>query len=511
VSDDTSGVLGPAPDLSSGASFGRTILSGSLWTAFSFVLNKGVALASAVVLARLLEPKEYGIAALGLLVAAFAEILAEGGLGSAVVYVEGDDEVISNALSLAIVTGAATTLLGIASAPLLARAFGEADATPILFALSFIYVMSSPRHVYAGALARKLLFRKRVAPDVVRALVKATVAVVLAFAGFGAWSLVWGQLAGTAADLVAFVVVTRGRLRPSRLDRRVVRKITSYGTRLVAVGVIGVMLQNVDYVAVGARAGTEALGVYSIAFKVPELTLLALPYISSQVLFPFFVRLDTGVERGDSLERGLLAAIRGVTAIAVPLAVALALFAPEVVTGVFGDRWAPAGPILRALSIYGLLSALSFTFGDAIKARGRAGLLVRLGVVRLAVTVPVLWWAAGHGIESVAWAQVSIAAAHLVVVSILGLVTLRLQPGALARVYRVPAIAGSAMAGAGLLLRHLLATLPPLLVATLGGAALTTIYVAVTYVVDPAWVRSVLARGHSRDAQDASSHASARQ
>lgn len=468
-------------------------VSGSMWTGLAFVINKSVALASAVVLARLLEPEQYGLAAIGLLVAAFAEVLGEGGLGSAVVYVKGDDRpVVRNALSLAVMTGALATLLGLVTAPILADAFDEPDAVPILVVLSSVYVMSSLRHVYAGALARQLLFKKRIIPDTVRALVKATVTIVLAIMGFGPWAIVWGQLAGTAADLLAFVVVTGRRLFPGRLQRVVAEPLVRFGSPLIVVGLIGVILQNADYVMVGARAGTEDLGVYSLAFKVPELSLLALPFITGQALFPIFVRLDAVDDGAAGFRRGVLAAVRAIAAIAVPVAVVLSVFAPEIVEGVFGEKWAAAGPVLRALALYGLLFALSFTLGDGIKAKGEAGLLAKLGAVRMVIGLPVLWWAAGHGIEWVAWAQVVLAGALLAVTAVLAVGKLQVGVGALGGAYAVPALAGVAAAAVAILLRVAGTDWPPLLTVLAGGVVSLATYVLVTWRIDRDWVRSLM-------------------
>lgn len=467
-------------------------VSGSMWTGLAFVINKSVALVSAVVLARLLEPEQYGLAAIGLLVAAFAEVLGEGGLGSAVIYVGGADQVVvRNALSLAVITGVMATILGLLTAPILADAFDAPDAVPILMALSTVYVMSSLRHVYAGALARQLLFKKRIVPDTVRALVKATATIVLALMGYGPWAIVWGQLAGTAADLVAFIAVTGRRLFPGRLQRAVAEPLVRFGSPLIVVGLIGVILQNADYVMVGTRAGAEDLGVYSLAFKVPELTLLALPFITGQALFPIFVRLQAADDNGAGFRQGVLAAVRAIAAIAVPAAVVLSVFAPQIVEGVFGEKWAAAGPVLRALALYGLLFALSFTLGDGIKAKGEAGLLAKLGVLRMAIGLPVLWWAAGQGIEWVAWAQVALAGVLLSVTTALAVVKLRLGVGALGEAYAVPALAGAPTAVVAISIQVAGADWPPLLTVLMGGVVSLATYVLVTWWTDRDWVRSL--------------------
>ena len=64
-----------------------------------------------------------------------------------------------------------------------------------------------------------------------------------------------------------------------------------FGLGIVAVGVLGQGAKNFDYIIVGAKLGAAALGVYYLAFRLPELVILTGFRVAGDVLFPFYARL----------------------------------------------------------------------------------------------------------------------------------------------------------------------------------------------------------------------------
>ena len=63
-----------------------------------------------------------------------------------------------------------------------------------------------------------------------------------------------------------------------------------FGSGIVAVGLLGQAAKNFDYVVVGGKLGATALGVYYLAFRLPELVILTGFRVAGDVLFPFYAR-----------------------------------------------------------------------------------------------------------------------------------------------------------------------------------------------------------------------------
>ena len=91
--------------------------------------------------------------------------------------------------------------------------FSDPRAVDILRALSLVLLISGLSIVPESKLRRELDFRRRVVPEVVAAIIKGVVSVGLAMAGLGVFSLVWGQLAGTAAQSLLYWLLCGWRPR----------------------------------------------------------------------------------------------------------------------------------------------------------------------------------------------------------------------------------------------------------------------------------------------------------
>ena len=152
-----------------------------------------------VILARLLPPVDFGIVALALVVTGFAQPLGDLGIASAVVQRRDlTPRHIRVAFTFSVFTGVliATTL--ILAAPLAAVLARDARVVPILRVVSLGFALQGFSVVAAGLLRRRLDFRRLFYIDTLSYILGyGVVAVTLALAGKGVWSLAWGSLVQT--------------------------------------------------------------------------------------------------------------------------------------------------------------------------------------------------------------------------------------------------------------------------------------------------------------------------
>lgn len=441
---------------------------GAGWTAIGFGLNKLVIFGTSAVLAHLLTPREFGLVAIAMVIVGYVERLSEGGLESAVITFPGPDRrVFDHALGISLVLGVSAAIIGLITAPLIGSVFSEPDATPVVAALSILYLTTSVRQTLAGALARRMQFARRVGPELARGLTKAVVMVGMAFAGFGVWALTIGHLVGAGVGLVAYWLAVGERVRP-RLSRPTTPALFRLGLSFSAVSLLGTVLQNIDYVMLGIRADSAAVGFYSIGFRIPEFTVLAIPVVASHSLMASFSRLT---ENPVEMAKGYLMSLRLLAVILVPVGVGMALVADDTVPLLFGDRWDRSVPVVQLVGFYGVAVGLAFPFGDAIKAAGKARVLVQFASARLVLAIPVLWVAAGRGLRELAAAQLLMAVAGLAVTLVLARHLLQVSLEAQMASLRGAIIAALVMVAAVSMVRSGLAPGPLRLVASvLAGA-----------------------------------------
>ncbi len=447
----------------------RATVTGVAWTYLAFALGKGLVFISTIILARLLVPEDFGLLALGLLAVGILDGLRGLGVGAALIYRKEDTErAASVAFFISLAVGMALTAAVLAAAPLAAGFFREPRVEPVLRTLSVGFLLSALASVPAALIRKRLAFRQRMVPELGKTAAKGLISVLLALAGFGVWSLVVGQLAGGATQTLLYWQV--GRWRPRLVfDRVVARQLLGYGSQIVLVALLGIVLKNLDYLMIGRRLESSELGYYTIAFRIPDLFIVSLCAIVSQVLFPAFARLRHDVA---ALRQGFLAAQRYTALVTVPVGLGTAIVAADFVQVFYTSKWAPAIPVMEALAVYSLLQSLSYNAGDVYKAIGRPGILNYFGGVRLAVTLPLLWIAAGHGILWVALAQAGIALVFTAAQLILVCRLLGVRAAALLGALRPALVSGAVMFAATLGIERVLTlgAAPRLAAVSLGGA-----------------------------------------
>jgi lipopolysaccharide exporter len=477
----------PDPVASSRPALKRRALSGFFWAYGSFFGNRLLTFAATLVLARLLVPSEFGIVAFVLAVISYVENVADLGLGSALVQRPDADEpaTIATAFWAGLLVALALTAACFFAAPLVAQLGPSGGVTAMFRVLSLQFVIAALANPQELLLHRHLQFRRVAVPVWAGAFVKAAISVVLAVAGFGAWSLVWGQLAGTAATTVVLWFMSPWRPQVMVIGSRL-REMLKYGSGVAVVGVIGEAVVDADYIIVGARLGAEALGLYLLAFRIPELVIASGFRVANTVFFPFYSRLR---ERGDSvgddeLRHGYVRTLRLGALVALPAGLTMAALAKPIVLTLYGEEWRASVAPLAFIAIWASMSALTSLPGALFKAVGRSWLLTANSVLELVLILPTLWFAAGHGITTVAVAHAGV---KIVFFCILTLVVRRVLGVPLTTSYAsllpgllVGAITGLAAFGAS----HVFGAIP-LLALGCGGVVAAAIYTIALRLVAP--------------------------
>lgn len=382
------------------------------WNYLIFALSKSSTLLMTVVVARLLDPTEFGLFALALLVANLFDYVKDLGIAAALVQNPREWNLLApTGLTLSVLFGVVASGVLAGTADLTAAALGHPELTGLIRVLAIALAISALSTIPAAWLRRSMNFSARLAPEALGALTKTGLTIGLAVAGYGVWSLVYGQLAAVVVMMVLYWLVARTRPRFA-LDRAVTRELVRFGVPVTAVTLLAYAIYNVDYLAVGKRLGASDLGLYTLAYRIPELVVLSLCVVVSEVLFSALSRLQHDRE---SLTAHYMEALVVVVALTAPIGIGLAVTARPLVATLYGAEYAGSAPILSVLAVYTVVYSASFHAGDVFKAMGKPGVLTAINAGKLVVLVGPVWWAAGHSATLVAWALLATEAVHFVV------------------------------------------------------------------------------------------------
>jgi len=459
-----------------------------VWVYASYVGGRALVFVSMAILARVLTPEEFGLVALALIVTTALETLKDLGLTQALIVAD-EDETERRAPTIFFLTvGIGFVLWGLtaAFAPLAASVFDEPEVTPILIALGFNFVLRAFGATHYALAAKRLDFQKRTYAEAGDVVVRGLVGIGLALAGAGAWAIVVGYLAGTLALTILLWLIVPWRPR-FELRFEGLSRMVRFGGSIAGIDVMAAINRNVDLIAIGVVLGAASLGLYTMAYRIPELLVLNFAVVGGYVLFPAFATVDR-----DELRNAFLTAFRYTAAFAFPLAIGMVVLTDPLILAVLGDQWIGADGAMQALSLFALVIALDIPAGTVYKATGRADVLLKLAIPRFFVLVALMYAFADDGITTVAYAQLGVGVLFLTIQLYLTKRMLGAGFTVLGRVAAPAALATVAMGAVMFGLDRLIEAPWPTLVAAGVAGALT--YLGVLRLAAPDLVRGLIER-----------------
>jgi PST family polysaccharide transporter len=378
---------------------GKKMARNAGWNYLSFGLSKALNLVTVSILAHLLTPSHFGLVALATLAIDYLSILSDFGLGAALVQRRENIEEASNiAFSFNLLIGAGLTCLVLIVAPYVSIFFREPLLTPVLRWLGFTFSINSIGSVHKALLQRDLRFSKKLIPEMGNTLIKGGLSIGLAMTGYGVWSLVFGQLAGVT--IFAFLLWVVVPWRPHFLIRsNITSQLFKYGFSIMTDRAFTTIADSFDYVLIGRFFNTTALGIYTLAYRLPDLLIINTLGVLAAVIFPAFASIQNQPEM---LAKSFLSTTRYVQLLVTPLCLGMFVAADPIIRVIFGEQWLLSIPIMQILSLYALALSIGFHVGDVYKAIGRPDILLKLAVPILIIRLTALWIGSQYSLIGIA-------------------------------------------------------------------------------------------------------------
>jgi PST family polysaccharide transporter len=340
-------------------------------------------------LVRLLEPHAFGLVALAGAMLHVLTQLQGSGMWSALVHRrEGIEQAAASALLFLGVTSLAGYAACFAAAPLYARALGAPELTDVVRALALLLPIRALAAVPAALIERDLDYRSRSKAELAGAAVQLGVAVGLAAAGFGVWSLVAGTLAGAAAEVPLLWLLAPSRPSPRKADLTSLRELVRYGRPVAGARILNIVSSTLDSVAVGRILGTAAAGFYAVGFRLASFPNSVIGYVIGRAMFPVYSLVQ---DDPAACKRLYVQQLQRVALFVVPLSVALIVAAEPLVVTLLGESWRVVVTPVRILGVFGLVSSFLFPCTALWRGAGRPQLELWFALGHLLVYAPTVF------------------------------------------------------------------------------------------------------------------------
>ena len=337
-----------------------------------------------VVLARLLDPADFGLIAMVAVLLTLLEFFKDLGLSSATVQrAEISHAQVSALFWVNVALGLAAALITALVAPLVAWFYGQERLVAITLWLSVGFVVSGLTTQHLAILRRQMRFGALAAIQVSAEAGGMATAVVAASAGAGYWALVAQRLLWIALMAAGAWIACRWRPAWPRRGGDVMHLI-GFGGNITVSNLINFFAQNLDQILIGWYWGPVSLGLYERAIK---LILVPINNINTPLFTVFMPVLSRLTGDPDEYRRAYLRALEKIAMVTMPAA-GLAIAMPDaVVRLVFGPNWNAAAPILGWLAVAMLYLPAGYTSSWLFISQDRTRDMVRWSLISTAVLV----------------------------------------------------------------------------------------------------------------------------
>lgn len=379
----------------------RHAASAAWWSTLEITARYGVQFFVMVILAHLLSPEDFGLIALLLVFTSIGSLLVDSGFGTALIqrqHTTADDE--TTVFVFSICAGIVASVSLVISAPVIAAFFEQPKLVGLTRLMALVLPLGALAAVPDALLTMKLDFKARARAEVIASLCSGTVAIVLAWYGFGAWSLAWQAIVAITIRGMLLWLYSGWRPR-GHYRQNSFRSLFGFGSYLLITGLLNAVAVRMQALLIGKLFDARQLGYYTLAQNTQQAPALLMGGILSRVGLPVFSRVADDPKK---LLGAFRATLRMSMFLFVPCTVGIALVAKPLVELLYGVRWIPIAPLLSILALSAAFWPVHVLNLAVIGALGKSNLLLRIEIVKQLVGIALIVACAPWGMEAIAWA-----------------------------------------------------------------------------------------------------------
>ena len=332
-----------------------------------------------IVLARILSPSDYGTIALVTVFTTILQVFIDSGLSTALIQKkDADDLDFSSVFYFNFIVCLILYIIMFVSAPCIADFYKDSNLITIIRVISLTLIISGVKGVQQSYVSRNMLFKRFFFSTLGGTIFSAVLGIIMAYAGFGVWAIVFQQLSNNAIDsLILWITVKWRPIKKFSWIR--LKHLLSFGWKMLASSLLDTVYNNLRNMIIGKLYTSADLAFYNQGDKFPKLIVTNINTSIDSVLLPTMSNeQDNHVRVKDMTRR----AIKISTYIMAPLMIGLAFCARPIVQLVLTDKWLPCVPYLQIFCVSYLFWPIHTANLNAIKAMGRSDLFLKIEIIK---------------------------------------------------------------------------------------------------------------------------------
>ncbi|MBE6346170.1 MAG: lipopolysaccharide biosynthesis protein [Lentimicrobiaceae bacterium] len=344
-------------------------LSGMIWSFVQRFGTMAISFVSNIILARLLTPDDYGTIGMLMIFIAVANTFVDGGFGSALIQKkEPTKEDYSTIFWWNMLLSVVLYGLLFLGAPAVARFYNLPILCDVLRVQGIVLIINALSIIQQNQLRKQLKFKRLASVTVVSAVLSASIAIVLAYMGWGVWALVAQQL--MLSGFTAIQLWVLNKWWPSIIfSTKSFKDLFGFGGFMLISGLINTLCNNIQGLLIGRFCSPATLGYYTQARKLEEIASTSFVTVVDQVSYPILAKFQDDKTKLISILKKLILSIAFVT---FPLMIILIIISHPLILFLYSEKWLASVPYFRILCFAGIAICLQGIHYHAVASIGKS-------------------------------------------------------------------------------------------------------------------------------------------
>lgn len=367
----------------------QKVAGGLFWSYGERIMAQLVSLIVSIVLARLLDPENYGVISIVMIFITFCDAIVTGGFGNAIVQKKDADELdVNTMLCCSVATSILLYIIIFCAAPYIASFYNMPIIRPILRVLGLRLLISGVNSIQRAWIQKRMLFKRFFISTSFGTIISAVVGISMAYMGKGAWALVGQYLTNSFIDTTVLLITNDWKPRLQFSWKRA-KEMLSYGWKVLVTTVVYTIEGDLRSLIIGKKFGSADLAYYDQGKKFPNLLVTNINTSISNVMFPVLSENQNDPTRLKQLCRR---AVRIGIYLLSPMLIGLIGVADTFVIAILSEKWAPCIPFLRILTLVFLVRPFTTTCQQSILSVGRSDITLKIEIIVNAVAIGILFY-----------------------------------------------------------------------------------------------------------------------
>ena len=377
---------------------------GAAWTFFDVIVNKAIFFTSTLVLARILDPSDFGVLGMIMVFFAVGAALIDSGLSVSIIRTDRPTDVeYSTVFYLNLILSALAYLVVFIAAPYIAKFYNQDLLVSLIRVYCIGFIISAFRLIPTAVLVRNMDFKKITIYNIPGNIVGFVVGVLMAQNGYKVWSIV-GLFLSTQI-VSTFIYFFFGKWKPVlRFSRKYAIFHWDFGYKLMISTQINIVFENIYNVLIGRYYGVETLGYYERAYTLCNYPMSILTIVANKISLPLFSQItDDSVKTRITFRRVLLFSFF----LSTPLMLGAIVVAEPLIYLVLGDKWGSAVAIFQVLCLSYVWYPIHFLNINILSVSGRSDLFLKLELLKKVLLIITVVIGISFGIKGLVWSSVA--------------------------------------------------------------------------------------------------------